>query len=335
MNEQHVMHLVKKVLCADKIIHNQILGLEWTLPLKDGEKYKYFDVTNLTSQHIFQNAININENEDSLNPNNNGSGGNGNGNSSSNDNNANGASGNGDGSDALKSHYSSEQIKYVLDLLSGEVNYFLDSRLTENDYFVMQAVDEREKNMYKADAILHALGVEDREDLEELVKCFFEDPLSDKPTVHPNDVTRVVREFVQKRQNQKNGGAAASSSSSSSSTTGTASTDGSGGGGGKSSSELLSVEKSHRKKEREKQFWQRLSNVLPGTTLSLWNNLEEWQKKYNTLLEERAILIDETTELAKQNEELKILLQEYLGSKVNRELHIPPTRLIRVQQNNQ
>lgn len=30
-----------------------------------------------------------------------------------------------------------------------------------------------------------------------------------------------------------------------------------------------------------------------------------------------------------QNEELKILLQEYLGSKINQELYIPPTLLAR------
>jgi dynein regulatory complex protein 1 len=40
--------------------------------------------------------------------------------------------------------------------------------------------------------------------------------------------------------------------------------------------------------------------------------------------------LDETTELARQNEELKILLQEYLSSKINQELEVPPTRLIRM-----
>lgn len=54
--------------------------------------------------------------------------------------------------------------------------------------------------------------------------------------------------------------------------------------------------------------------------------------KYATLLEDRSKLIDDTTELARQNDELKILLQEYLGSKINTELIIPPTRLIKIDQ---
>ena len=70
--------------------------------------------------------------------------------------------------------------------------------------------------------------------------------------------------------------------------------------------------------------------MVPEKTVRVWDALEKAQRNYNSLLEERAKLIDETTELARQNEELKILLQEYLGSKINQELQIPPTRLIRV-----
>ncbi len=62
----------------------------------------------------------------------------------------------------------------------------------------------------------------------------------------------------------------------------------------------------------------------------VWNALEKALRRYTSLLEDRARQVEATTALARQNEELKILLQEYLGSKINAELHIPPTRLIRV-----
>lgn len=70
--------------------------------------------------------------------------------------------------------------------------------------------------------------------------------------------------------------------------------------------------------------------MIPEKTVRVWDALEQIQRNYNELLEERAKLIDETTEMARQNEELKILLQQYLGSKINMDLQIPPTRLIRV-----
>lgn len=92
----------------------------------------------------------------------------------------------------------------------------------------------------------------------------------------------------------------------------------------------VTTEKKLRKKEKERSFWQRLGGVITEDTRHVWGALEKWQHKYNHLLEERGNLIEETTELAKQNEELKVLLQEYLGSKVNQELQIPPTKLIRI-----
>jgi hypothetical protein len=39
--------------------------------------------------------------------------------------------------------------------------------------------------------------------LDELVGFFFEDVKADKPRVHPNDIVKVVREFVVKRQETK------------------------------------------------------------------------------------------------------------------------------------
>jgi dynein regulatory complex protein 1 len=152
------------------------------------------------------------------------------------------------------------------------------------------------------------LGVEDREDLDELVSFFFEDSKSDKTSVHPNDIIKVAREFVVKRQASKSKDA--------------------GDAGASTKNQVVS--KAERKRERERQFWYKLGHVIPDKTIKMWRALETSQRDYNNLLETRAKLIDETTELARQNEELKVLLQEYLGSKINQELQVPPTRLIRV-----
>lgn len=127
--------------------------------------------------------------------------------------------------------------------------------------------------------------------------------------MHPNDIIKVVREFVVKRQQSKTKAGPQTHSVAH---------------GG------VSNEKIARKKERERRFWRNLAEVVNDKTVRVWDALEKTQRDYNDLLEDRAKLIDETTELARQNEELKILLQEYLGSKINMDLQIPPTRLISV-----
>ena len=135
----------------------------------------------------------------------------------------------------------------MLDLLTAESDYFIDGRIRDILESNIDSADKNEGQLYKSDGILFAIGVEDREDLDELVACFYTDPAStDKLTVHPNDVSKVIKEFVVKRQQVK-------------STTGTGNSGQSGGGG---SSSGVASEKRARKLEKERQFWHRLGNVV-------------------------------------------------------------------------
>lgn len=285
MNEDNVMQMVRKVLKADAIIHEQILGLNHHSPYStpDGNP---LPIEQITSAQIF-NSVHPREEEASLATqmglNNNSS------------------------ADPMASmgRFSRDQIRAVMAMLAGEAHFLVDSRLKDT----LRGMSEEEADIYRVDAVLSSLGIEDREDLDELVGFFYEDPKADKPTVHPNDIIKVVRDFVVQRQNSK--------SKTSEGLSGI-------------KTDTVSSEKKARKRERERRFWQKLGNVVPDHTNSVWDALEKAQRKYNTLLEERAQAIDDTTELAKQNEELKILLQEYLGSKINQDLQIPPTRLITV-----
>ena len=44
----------------------------------------------------------------------------------------------------------------------------------------------------------------------------------------------------------------------------------------------------------------------------------------------RGALISEVGEMQRQNAELKALLNQYLSSKINEDLHVPPTQTIRL-----
>jgi regulator of replication initiation timing len=53
--------------------------------------------------------------------------------------------------------------------------------------------------------------------------------------------------------------------------------------------------------------------------------------KFSSILTARTKLIDENNALAKQNDELRLLLSKYMQSKVNQELQIPPSQIIQLQ----
>mmetsp|Transcript_36815 Transcript_36815/g.67486 ORF Transcript_36815/g.67486 Transcript_36815/m.67486 type:complete len:86 (+) Transcript_36815:3-260(+) len=73
-----------------------------------------------------------------------------------------------------------------------------------------------------------------------------------------------------------------------------------------------------------------MGHVIPDMNFRVWKALEVFLKKYYDLLQKRSKNIDSAVAMQKQNEELKLLLDQYLGSKVNEELQVPPTHVIRV-----
>ena len=80
----------------------------------------------------------------------------------------------------------------------------------------------------------------------------------------------------------------------------------------------------------EREYWERLGWVVPEKTERVWSALEKALFKYNDTLKERASTIEEVAGLQQQNTELKNLLSQYLGSRVNDDLIVPPTQMIKV-----
>merc|ERR1740123_1058392 len=85
-----------------------------------------------------------------------------------------------------------------------------------------------------------------------------------------------------------------------------------------------------RRRREERKFWDRMGHVIPDMNYRVWKALDAFLRRYYELLQKRAKAIDGAVNMQKQNEELKQLLDEYLGSKVNEELQVPPTHVIRV-----
>ncbi|XP_006835358.1 PREDICTED: dynein regulatory complex protein 1 [Chrysochloris asiatica] len=92
----------------------------------------------------------------------------------------------------------------------------------------------------------------------------------------------------------------------------------------------LKVQKEVRDDSKDSQYWKALSNVVPPAKHNLWDALYTALEKYHLILTERAKLLMENDSLEQQNTELQLLLQQYLDSKINSELQVPPTQVFRV-----
>jgi dynein regulatory complex protein 1 len=87
-------------------------------------------------------------------------------------------------------------------------------------------------------------------------------------------------------------------------------------------------EEKEKKQLAEKQYWENLTKVLPDETEQVWRVLDKIGSRYYQLLLDRHKLIEETTELHNQNDELQNLLNQYL--KVNHNLINSNTQNIKV-----
>lgn len=76
-----------------------------------------------------------------------------------------------------------------------------------------------------------------------------------------------------------------------------------------------------------KEYWERISGVIPDSVTSIWDKLEDELGKYNAVLKDRSNLIHGNDALKNQNAELKALLNQYLSAKINEELIVPPVSM--------
>jgi dynein regulatory complex protein 1 len=78
-------------------------------------------------------------------------------------------------------------------------------------------------------------------------------------------------------------------------------------------------------------YWERIAAVTSLEKERMWDGLLVGLDRYSKVLQERTSLIQETESLSRQNTELRMLLNQYLMSKINLELEVPPTKTLPVQ----
>merc|ERR1712190_244990 len=204
-------------------------------------------------------------------------------------------------------------VKKVLDLIKEETQFLLDLKVREQ----ILSLPQEQRDVLQIDAILRYIGVESQEDVDLLVSIFYhgQDEDDESLMVDPDDVLQVLKEFIQEKENLRIQDVAPDKKK-------------------KARTQHLGSEseadRKARRRREERKFWERMGHVIPDLNLRVWKALDAFLKRYYDLLQARSKSIDGAVSMQKQNEELKQLLDQYLGSKVNEELQVPPTHVIRV-----
>ena len=234
-------------------------------------------------------------------------------------------------SEEKKGPVSKRKLKVMLGMLCDEATFLVDQGARDS----MKNVPSDTAKVLQADSILKALSIENEADVERLLAYFFDvttdededsddegasggkDPLQairSKLKVSSGNVVKTVRRFVADRaEKQSDEGALQMQAA--------------------SMAEKTASAQRAKKRREEKQFWQRVANVVPPKTIRVWNALSKAMEKYESVVKDRAAAIDEVQSLQEQNAELKQLMNQYLSADVNDELHVPPTQVIRLGNN--
>nr|CAH8865438.1 unnamed protein product [Trichobilharzia regenti] len=99
----------------------------------------------------------------------------------------------------------------------------------------------------------------------------------------------------------------------------------------KESSHFNEIDHEQRNDKYDTEYWKKYEeNIVDKETEGIWDNLYVAMERYYTILKNRAKLIRDTESLRRQNIELRHLLQQYMNSKVNYELQIPPSKTMEI-----
>lgn len=323
MNEQIVTELADKLLKADKIISEQILGQTWIPPSNDIFKSP-LEIT--TQSGFLSNTAASGFNKDEFSE----TGGSfregsksllkdGKENRDTNRDfdNMSENTGISTNSNLQKTGNTlpNSVKRSILEHLCDASGFLVEDRVRS---ILSQLESEEEKHLLKIDSILHAIGIQSNDDIDKLITFLAQhienfDIITDETDedirkrvlgteLNSDYVIKLLSQFIEDQQTFVTQTKA-------------------------SKPKMISIQERNRNLQRqeERDYWKRLQNVIPDTSFRVWKSLENAQSSYGKLLNDREKLIEETEMIRMQNNELRELLKQYLtNQKINEELFVPP-----------
>uniref|UniRef100_A0A8C4W3Q5 Dynein regulatory complex protein 1 n=1 Tax=Gopherus evgoodei TaxID=1825980 RepID=A0A8C4W3Q5_9SAUR len=316
MNEEEAKGLMWKALKADRIIHTQQLGLPWVEP-----DYWFLDnvgpiVHQSSQQEEEEDAVEEGRKEAAA-----------------------------EAGEEVKPprHISVKSVKHILELLCDESGFLIESKLLG----LLQPLERHERSLMRLDAIFAVLWAGgsinrlavvgalcgwnslparvaamqgkqwaedqcpeelavDAADSDEGSAALKEEGTDHQSSAaslssllfHPDDVLKALKAFVLDFQKPRD-----------------------------KRPQVKNVME-ERDDSKDSEYWEALAHVIPEPKLKVWDALEAALEKYYSVLSQRSKLLTDLDGLQQQNTELHMLLHQYLTSKVNEELLIPPTHVI-------
>lgn len=199
--------------------------------------------------------------------------------------------------------YTTEEIMNVMKLLMTEAPFLISSAVKES----LHSIPMDKQLLFQCESILKSLGIEDIEDLEELISLFIKD---NKISIEPYQTIQIVKKYVSNRNHTKATDIHTSNFSV------------------KHALTSASREKQERRKRKDQEYWNNLQQVFPDTNFKIWDALEKYLIKYNKILQQRKNEANKIIQLQSENDQLRTLLQQYLSSDANKELIIAPSLMI-------
>ncbi|KAM9201576.1 dynein regulatory complex protein 1 isoform 1-T1 [Dugong dugon] len=315
MNEEEAKDLIGRAFDVDRIIHTHHLGLPWTAPdfwflknLGPISQQPKKSATEIVEEVLMQTEEEGSEEtmlelESYLD---------------------------------LPKQVSAKTTRKILMLLCDESGFLIESKLLS----LLLPLEKSECYLLRLDAIFSALGIESEDDLYKLVNFFLKyrahhlpssqerssvmvapESVEKLPTeagkkeklseveqevpfsprlIHPNDVLKALEAFVMGLNKPRD------------------------------PRTPLKKQKDVRDDSKDSEYWKALTTVIPPAKENVWDALYTALEKYHLILTKRARLLLENDSLEQHNTELQMLLQQYLDSKINSELQVPPTQVFRV-----
>jgi len=348
MNEDEAKSTGKKVVEIDRIIHEQQLGLAWNRPDMSfletsgpiaSEKSKQKAVS---AHQVVQEVLAATEAAEK----------------SEEDRTSEKAE---SFKSALLQQFSPKLVKTILELLCDETGFLIEAKL----HTLLSPLERDEQSLMKLDAIFSALGVDTEHDIQQLASYFiglrekgsskstgsalhstreeesqgagshrpksaeeneldreveevtgptedggYQTPQSSKgdtELIHPNDVLKALRTFVEENRHPPKER------------------------GKQAQFKIAAIDE--RDDSDDAVYWSTFPSMLPVKTERMWDALGDGLEKYREALQSRSTLITDTDALRQHNAELRMLLHQYVNSKVNQELEVPPTRVLQLDVN--
>ncbi|CAM4529631.1 dynein regulatory complex protein 1 [Caretta caretta] len=332
MNEEEAKGLMWKALEADRVIHTQQLGLPWVEP-----DYWFLDnVGPIVHRKAIKSASKLAQEVMALTE------------SSQQEEEEEEAAEEGrqevaEAGEEVKPprHVLVKSVKHILELLCDESGFLIESKLLG----LLQPLERHERSLMRLDAIFEALEIDNEDDVYTLVDFFLKFKAQQVVSSPSKEwaVEEGPEEFAVDAAKDDGGSAAPKEEGTAHQSSAT------------SLSSLLfhhddvlkalkafvrDFQKSRDKRpqvkkvmeerdnSKDSEYWEALAHVIPESKLKVWDALEAALEKYHYVLSQRSKLLTDLDGLQQQNTELHMLLHQYLTSKVNQELLIPPTHVV-------